>query len=205
MADDRIAVYSKHSCPSGVDAYVGLSRGPSGPQLAEKLGKLCPAHLIVDLNRAECSLPAEAEAEYLFDWLPEAARPIGSPVLVSAPAADLLAVILASVWGKDCLVCLYSRKNASEVLGQVRLALRGGVAGDGPPARMTGLCWPEVLRPLLEQGVPETAELILAGIDVVLVESEDGSGWRAYSRGNFSGILNRLGFAEQSDEEAAPG
>jgi hypothetical protein len=114
---------------------------------------------------------------------------------------DAFALIEAG-WGKDAVVCVFSRRELGELLEHLRKILRGPepAAGDPNKGKLVGFCWPSVVAHVLADQPAETVSGMLAGIDAVLVESAPPHAWRVYSGSGFGKALAKLGFEEVSED-----
>ena len=78
--------------------------------------------------------------------------------------------LIANGWGKDAVVCLFSRVDSTALLDQFRRACR---SQGGRGNAVVGCCWPSVLGPLLSHSMASVVGPLLKGIDAVLVELPD--------------------------------
>ncbi|MDD4267835.1 MAG: FHA domain-containing protein [Pirellulales bacterium] len=160
-------------------------RGTTGQapphQLAALLTAEFPLYLVLDPGRIGQPPPEElSPPEYLFNWYPEESRRLFSQVILSgADPVDLFSWI-EKAWGKDGLVCLFSRQDRRELLAHLRLTA-------GAYAR------PTILAPLLQLAAPEGAEALLAGVDAVLIEGAAPDEWLLIGRESLLPTVEKLG------------
>ncbi len=175
------ATFSVERCKSTVNCYRGSVVEMPPARLAKMLNNTYRTTLI--LNPAKLPPPPSprlSSAEYLLDWLPEEIRRGNSPVLLceDQQLGDLSVVHHA--WGQDTLVAVYSDKDETLPLPQVRRCA-------GVFAR------PSVLRPQLSETVAEQAHDFLLEIEAVLVEDESSEAWLLYSAGDLEPLLQQIG------------
>ncbi len=171
-----------------------MLRGTTGQvrpqQLAALLNKEFPLYLVVDPGRIGQPLPEELSApEYLFNWYPEESRKMFSQVILSdADPVDLFSWI-EKAWGKDGLVCLFSRKDRLELLTHLRLTA-------GAYAR------PTILAPLLQLAAPEGARTLFAGIEAVLMEGAAQDEWVLIGQESLLPAVEKLGLQRAAQRRA---
>ncbi len=171
-----------------------MLRGTTGQvrpqQLAALLNKEFPLYLVVDPGRIGQPLPEELSApEYLFNWFPAESRKMFSQVILSdADPVDLFSWI-EKAWGKDGLVCLFSRNDRLDLLAHLRRTA-------GAYAR------PTILTPHLQLAAPEGARTLFAGIDAVLMEGAARDEWVLIGQESLLPVVEKLGFKKLSERRA---
>ena len=146
-AQQRLNVpYTIENCNSGLTLYCGTVADLSPTKLALVMRLIYPLHLIVDLNRLGMPLPEGlGEPQYLFGWLDPVAASGASPVFISPLAEnDAWRPLLDEGWGKDAVVCLFSKTPSADLLTHLRESCKARASG---ATGIFGYCWPGVLAP----------------------------------------------------------
>lgn len=189
--------YSSEVCPTGMTRFTCEGPAPDPMKLVGRIAKLCPVYLIVDAAAAGAEVTPEMEPAYLFDWLPEVAQEINSPVVLRCtPAQPETLKVVKQAWGKGALVCLYAKQPAKDVLSHLRQTVRHTGNPDAAPRSILGICWPDSLAALLTNGSQGWVDGLFGVFDVALMEMPDGKAWQAFSRPEFRNILDKLGFEQ---------
>lgn len=193
--------FTTERCESGLCLCRGSVEQVSPGELATTLCSVLPVYLIVDFHKLGGPRPAELSApNYLFAWLEPQAADLVSPVVVSQDEYLNWPTLIDEGWGNDGVVCLFSRKEKTQLLEHLRQALHKGPNGE-PIRAVIGYCWPAVLSPLLSYSRPQFVERLLAGIDAVLIEMPDlPESWQLFGGPQVAKILAQLGFREQPSE-----
>jgi len=185
--------YVQLDCPSGLTLFRGAEAKFQASAIAKALGLVVPAHLVVDSGRLGCPLPAcLPEPQHLFDWLAPSLL-AASPVIVGPVADDRGFAIVDQGWGKNALVCIYSRCEQAELLAHLRELAgganrhRGAIEGDIP-----GPFWPCILATVLSNGSRHFADKVFARIEAVFQEVHSGQRWGIFARREFAQILQSV-------------
>lgn len=188
------AHYTRERCDSGLTLYRGRVDELHPADLAVQLADPLPVHLVVNFALLGCPPPEELAArDYLFDWLEPAVRNVASPLVLGQGDFIGWPDLLRAGWGKDAIVCLFSRMEKRSVLDHLRSACRQRDRGEGGAA-IVGLSWPSVLAPLLAMSSPQAAQTLMAGIEAVLVELPDlPETWQLYGGPDLGQTLDRSG------------
>lgn len=185
----------------------GDAEAPSPVQIAHLLTKIAPLYMSCDFHFTALEKPPELkEPEYLFDWLPPDARPDASPVVLDKNDPAELYQVLEANWGKGGVVCYYSSRDKQAVLSHLRGVLQGRKKPDGGVARnsMSGVCWPGVLRPVLENAMPGSQDFFLSHFELLFMEGEEPNQWVLFAQPSLEAKLQKIGFAKLPDEDPAP-
>lgn len=197
------ARFQRTKCLSGLNCFTGIEP-PVVParSLAFALAKLRPLYLVATPGRLGIPLREGIADGYLFDWLePEVARGV-SPIAFPAeqsPFQDAdTGMIIDGGWGKDALICLFSKSPWESVLQHLRLLMKGKELPDVEPlpGQASGICWPRVASQLLSLRPPEVAKFTMSGIDAVLMEGLKPNSWQVFSGSGFGKALEELGINE---------
>ena len=196
----RKVPFTAETCPSALTLCSGRMADAPLSDVAVRLSRLYPIHLIIDFTRLGMEPPPElAPPQYLFDWLKPAAIPRISPVLVSPLELPTWPDIVERGSGKDAVVCLYTRLEKDGLLEHLRGSCKG------PPGHgnaVLGCCWPNVLGPLLTNSTTGFVGQLLSGIDAVLIESPGRAGsWQIYGNGRILDDLAQVGLVRQTSAE----
>jgi hypothetical protein len=142
--------------------------------------------------------PAELpSASYLFDWFPPNVAALVSPEIVAQEDLLTWPSLIEEGWGKDAVVCLFSKQNKAAMVEHLLRSVRGKTRADGSLESMIGYCWPSVLAPLLLHFTREFVSQLLSGIEAVLVELPDlPDTWQVFGGGQVASLLQQFGFAE---------
>lgn len=194
---DPVGTYTAEPCRSGLVRYAAQQEHPDAAQILEKLKSLLPAYAIVDFRKIGLPAPESlANPDYLFYWLPEEVIKTGSPRIIAESDADQFVEIVRQGWGKDGVVCLFSRSDRDALVRHLQDAT-GYRADDQGGSGMLGYCWPGVLDLLLAHQSADATSSLLGGIEAVLLESsESPGGWNLYAAAAFEDTLQSLGFAK---------
>jgi hypothetical protein len=163
-----------------------------------------PVYLIVDFRNLGSPPPEQiVTPQYLFDWLDPVAAPLASPVVVGQD--DLLdwPNLIRQAWGKDAVICLFSRQEKPALLEHLRRSLRAKPKREDMSGGMLGFCWPSVMAMLLAHGPPALVRQLLAGIDAVLVELPDlPETWQVYGEAGVADLLAQAGLSREPAEQS---
>jgi hypothetical protein len=191
--------YSLEKCESGLTLCRGAVGEIPPAELAIQFCQIYPVYLIVDFRNLGAAPPAELpDPQYLFDWFPADVAARVSPVIVAQQ--DLLGwpSLIEEGWGKDAMVCLFSKQEKTALVEHLRRSVRGKTRPDGSPESMIGYCWPSVLAPLLLHFTREFVGQLLSGIEAVLVELPDlPDTWQVFGGGQVASLLQQSGFVEE--------
>ncbi len=189
--------YTTANCDSGLSLYRGSLADLIPAKLALVMRLMYPLHLIVDLHRLGKPFPEQlGEPQYLFGWLSPAAAAVASPVLIS-PAADNNAwkPLIEEGWGKDAVVCLFSKTPSADLFAHVRDSCKPRTNG---AAGMLGYCWPGVLAPVLHYSSAKQVSRFMSGIEAVMVEIQDQpDSWNMFGDPMLAQTMNTFGFCPQ--------
>jgi pSer/pThr/pTyr-binding forkhead associated (FHA) protein len=158
------------------------------------------------LDRSRVALPLAEDFPFassiLFDWLPESEGAL-MPLLVDRRDTDW-SIAIEEGWGSDAIVVLVSSLSKDKLLEKMRNQLAPGAEELSPPARISGTCWPSVLKSMLETDPNGFVKGFMEGLEAVFVEdSGDASKWHLYGGGRTLEICKRIGvkLTERSTEE----
>ena len=140
---------------------------------------------------------------YLFDWLPEPSAELVSPLLVGQDDLLTWPVLIGEGWGKDAVICLFSRQDKAALAEHLHRSLRAKPQRDDMSGGMLGYCWPSVMSMLLGHSPASMARPLLAGIDAVLVELPDlPETWQLFGEAGVVNLLTQAGLRRQTEEVA---
>jgi hypothetical protein len=198
------ATFTVEKCNSGLTLCRGSNDQIPPADLAVLLCQSCPAYLIVDFHKLGSPPPEDLAARnYLFDWLPLPSAEIVSPLLVGQDDLLTWPVLIAQGWGKDAVICLFSRQEKPALLEHLHRALRAKPEREDMSGGMLGYCWPSVMSMLLGHGPPSMIRPLLAGIDAVLVELPDlPETWQLFGDAGVAHLLVQAGLTQRSAEHA---
>ena len=221
----RGATYTVETCDTGLTLCRGEVERIGPRDLAVRLGSVLPAYLIVDYNKLGVRPAAEEtseeqsnpeqdsderpQADYLFDWLPDAAQCMASPVVLAAGESPDWPELIENGWGNDAVVCLFSNQKKAALLDQLRHVCRGKDTGNKAAkdstspsgGSMVGFCWPSVMAPILAHYKVDFVRHLLTDIDAVLVELPDlPITWQLYGNAELPGMLDALGLVREENE-----
>jgi pSer/pThr/pTyr-binding forkhead associated (FHA) protein len=200
--------YVEQPCYSGLTSLRGAGQPANPVAIAQRLAKAFPLFLLVDFNRLGNPLPPDlAEPDFLFDWLPPQIMAQASPVLLSAKETTQWESVMHDGWGKDGLVCLYTRQKKAELLDRLRSAARRKAADaeDAQQDAVVALAWPRIMAMLLANSPPESFDSLLSGIDAVLLEVDSAESWQVFGHDDLAQTLDRLGLVRHAGQDADPG
>lgn len=191
-ASPRVS-YTMETCDSGLVLCRGELDEIRPADLATRLGRSLPAHLVVDFHHLGKAPPeALSVRNPLFDWLDADAAQAASPLVISQDEFADWAALVEQGWGSNAVVCFFSRQEKGSLLSHLRKACYMRSAGT---EGLLGWCWPNVLSLLLSQGAATIVQRLMAGIDAVLVEFPDlPQTWQLFGPAALPETLDRLGF-----------
>lgn len=194
---DRLGTYSTEPCRSGLVRYAGQQEHPDPAEMLARLVSWQPAYAIVDFRKIGTPVPADlTDSDPLFYWLPPESVKTGSPLIVAAADTEQFAELVQQGWGKDGIVCWFSRVDRDPFVRHLQDAT-GYRADAQDVGGMLGYCWPGVLNLLLAYQPPDATAALMKGIDAVLVEAPDSpAGWNLYARESFGAVLQKLGLVQ---------
>ncbi len=196
--------YTVERCDSGLTLCRGANDQVAPADLALLLCQSLPVYLIVDFRNLGSPPPEQlVTPQYLFDWLDPLAAPLASPVVVGQD--DLLdwPKLIREAWGKDAVICLFSRQEKQALLEHLQRSLRAKPKRDDMSGGMLGFCWPSVMAMLLAHGPPALVRQLLAGIDAVLVELPDlPETWQVYGEAGVADLLAQAGLSREPAEHS---
>lgn len=184
------ATYVAQPCASGLHRYEGSVKQLPPSRLAQLLTKHFQPLLILHPNKVTDALRGQLDdVEYLFDWLPESARHQASPYLITSAELMARVALFDEAWGKDALIAVYSEPEAELPRESLRRAA-GAFAS------------PNVLRPQLTLADADFVRGVVAGIDVILVESESPESWLLYATEDLAPLLAANGLVRSEPTTA---
>ncbi|MBX3421515.1 MAG: FHA domain-containing protein [Pirellulaceae bacterium] len=132
------------------------------------------AYLLLDLMRMDLELPEEQfQHPYsLFDWLPAPASR-KTPCLFDLRACNDWRLAVDEAWGSDALMVVSSTKSKVELLASLQELLRGRSGQRSDAEGIQGICWPSVLRSMIEVNAHGFAERYFEVVDAVWMEGSD--------------------------------
>jgi hypothetical protein len=198
------ASFTVEKCDSGLTLCRGTGDQILPADLAVLLCQTCPAYLIVDFRNLGSPPPEDLAARnYLFDWLPPPSAEIISPLLIGQDDLLTWPMLIAQGWGKDAVICLFSRQEKPALLEHLHRSLRAKPQREDMSGGMLGYCWPSVMSMLLGHSPPSMIRPLLAGIDAVLVELPDlPETWQLYGEAGVAQLLVQAGLTQKSAEHA---
>lgn len=194
---NRPAAYAAEPCSSGLVRYTAVQPQPGLAEMLAHLAASRPAYAIVDFRKIGLPVPENlGDSDCLFYWLPAEVIKTGSPRIVPADDAEQFPEIVERGWGKDGVVCLFSKAPRDELVRHLQDAT-GYRANDQGGGGMLGYCWPGVLNLLLAHQPAEATKSLMEGIDAVLVEAPDSpAGWNLYAGADFEKTLQSFGLTK---------
>jgi pSer/pThr/pTyr-binding forkhead associated (FHA) protein len=190
-------LYVQKQCFSGLTTCYGYGEDQDPVAVIERLTQAHPLYLAVDFHKLALPLPADLDRpDYLFDWLPQQAQIVTSPVLVSLDDVAEGYSLVKEGWGKDGLVCVYSQQSKPQLLDHLRSVVRFQAPDTNDPASDAALafCWPRIISMMLAHGSTEFVEQIMAGIEAVLLEGDSPESWQLFRTKGLESTLDKWGF-----------
>jgi len=198
------ATFTVEKCDSGLTLCRGSNDQIQPADLAVLLCQSCPAYLIVDFRNLGSPPPEElVSRNYLFDWLEPPAAAVASPLLVGQDDLLTWPVLIGQGWGKDAVICLFSKQEKPALLEHLHRSLRAKPQREDMSGGMLGYCWPSVMSMLLAHSPPAMVRQLLSGIDAVLVELPDlPETWQLYGEARVADLLAEVGFSRKAAEHS---
>lgn len=197
--------YHGEALASGLYRFEPTGAVIAPADLASRIEEHHPLLLIAHLGALGVEPPqSDIELAYICDWYPAERLAELSPVLLGCDDPLDRFDLIAKGWGKNALVCLFTRSPKETLLSHLRGVVRGQERAEVPPpeGQMTGFCWPALLAGLLEFGDPQTVDFWFTGVAAVLLEAAPPVGWQVYSRAGFHEVLEHMGFREEMPRTA---
>ena len=137
-------------------------------QLLAKTGEV---YLLLDPSRFEldATSPEPEVSDQLFEWL-EPVAALTTPRLITLRSWSGWKSAVEEAWGSDALMVLTTQRSQDELLIHLRRLLRGTATAGNSPNAIQGVCWPSVLRSLLEVEFTGFAKQYFEHIDSVWME-----------------------------------
>ena len=111
-------------------------------------------------------------------------------------------------WGKDGIVCVFSKMPAEDVLAQLRSLCRAKEHGHDDGQTVFGYCWPSILGFLLMNFSKEFLGRLMTGVEAILVEFPDfPESWQLFGNEQIKDVLRGFGLKPQRnalDAETEP-
>lgn len=180
---DGIPEAKRQKVHTGLPSWASESETPPPASIAWMLAQDCPMYLLADFAKASVPYPHQVEQrEYLFNWADDEVLASFSPVVLGPDDPVDPYEIIDELWGKDCVVCVFSKLDRQQLVTQLRSSVRGddGLSREVPKA-LTGTCWPEALRSMLSTAPPRLTKPLLDGNQICLVEGEPPFRWQVFS------------------------
>ena len=180
---DGLPDVKRQKVHTGLPSWVSESDTPAPASIAWMIAQNCPMYLLADFAKASVPFPHQLEQrEYLFNWADDEVLASFSPLVLGPDDSVDPYEIIDALWGKDCVVCVFSKLERQQLVTQLRSSIRGddGLSREVPKA-LTGTCWPEALRSMLSTAPPRLTAPLLEGNQIYLVEGEPPSCWQAFS------------------------
>ena len=199
--------YKLTECMSEMALFSGSAPDPTPMQIAHLLTKYSAGYFIVDFNVLALEVPKELEKpEYLFNWLPEESIAELSPIVLTKDSPVDRYKIMETAWGNNAFVAFFSSREQSKVLEHLRGIIQGKKSETGrvPRNSLVGLCWPAVLRTLLQHSLPGANDYLFSQLDLALMEGDEPEEWRLFAKLGAEVKLKKIGFARLQEEEAQP-
>jgi hypothetical protein len=196
--------FTAENCDSGLTLCRGDIAALPAVEVAVRLSRCYPLSLVVDFKHLGRGRPAELTSpQYILDWLAPSAADAVSPLVI--PQQDIVAwpAIIQEGWGKDAVICLFSKLGRPKLLEHVRdCCRRPGVPGARGHGSIIGYCWPSVLAPVLSYS-KDMACRFMQGIEAVLVELPDlPETWQVYGGKQIVFDLENAGLIREKPQPA---
>lgn len=192
--------YIQQSCESGLLLLQGTGEAAPAP-VARRLSQLSPMYLVADFNRLPVAKLETIEAsDFLFDWMPDEVRADVSPALLAPSDSEDRFALIEQGWGKDALLCIFSKSEKAQLFEHLRSVLRGkkSEADEPPKEQMLGFCWPGVVAQLLAHQPAEPVGYWMSRIDAIFLESKRPPHWQLFSSEAFADGLEKHGFVRET-------
>jgi pSer/pThr/pTyr-binding forkhead associated (FHA) protein len=189
--------YRKDPCHSGLTLFRGLPP-VQAVDVARRCAQLFPLFLVIDCMKT--GIPTDPDgADYLYGWLPSEILAQTSPVIISAKEASKTFDLLEAGWGKDGVICLYSREEEEILRDHLRSMARYYASeSEQADAAVLAFGWPSILAPLLAHGDPGFATAFFARVDAVLMETESPDSWLLFGKSELEQDVVKMGFNQEA-------
>jgi pSer/pThr/pTyr-binding forkhead associated (FHA) protein len=162
-------------------------------------------YLLIDMGQV-AMVDTEGQQETtntLFDWLPFPASQ-ATPRLFDLRNWLAWPSAVEQAWGKDALMVLSTRSSTDDLLAHLRNVLRGGTTDDFEPKAIQGICWPSVLRTLLEVEAVGVAKDYFRVVDALWIEgAKDPLTWEWIGKPIFlDPLCKSMGIRIRNPQEA---
>lgn len=187
---------------SGIQWFRGIGDQPAPMALIRALAGVRPLHVIIAAGKLRPLVEKlNVELVYLHDWVPEFMQPHSSPLVLSGCDPEVLLPVIQDGWGKDGLVCVFSRAETENLVAHLRQATKGTSDPNSHPVekQMFYSSQPAILRQVLRTATPEFAEFVFSEIDALVFESPSPEKWEALSSDGLTAAFADLGILETSE------
>jgi len=179
---------------TGVHPLKGSSQDVA--DLVQHLSEISPLHLIVDFSKIAMTVPEDLElTNFLYDWIPEKLRASFSPAVIDGSTARDWAELLASGWGHNCTLCLFSSLPTEELVEQLRQLTQ---TGEEQEPRREYAC-PDALAGLFSNGPEAFMKGLFDAVDAVLFEDDNVEECCLLASADFHRKLRELGLKGLSE------
>lgn len=194
------ATYTVERCDSGLTLLRGNLSEITPGELAVRLTQFCPVYLVMDFNHLGAPVPEDVRRkDYVFGWLDPAVAAGVSPLVLSQEELPHWPQLVDQGWGKDAVVCLFSRMQKGPLVEHIQAVCRTRQRGGEPGDAVIGGCWPSVLSAMLAHSPAATVQSLLAGIEAVLVELPDlPETWQVFGPAELRQRFDRAGLVARS-------
>lgn len=194
------ATYTVERCDSGLTLLRGNLSEITPGELAVRLTQFCPVYLLMDFSHLGAPVPEDVpRKDYVFGWLDPAVAAGVSPLVLSQEELPHWPQLVDQGWGKDAVVCLFSRMQKGPLVEHIQAVCRTRQRGGEPGDAVIGCCWPSVLSAMLAHSPAATVQSLLAGIEAVLVELPDlPETWQVFGPAELRQRLDRAGLVARS-------
>lgn len=194
------ATYTVERCDSGLTLLRGSLGEITPGELAVRLAQFCPVYLLLDFHHLGTPVPEDLRRrDYVFGWLDPPVAAGVSPLVVSQEELPHWPQLVDQAWGKDAVVCLFSRMQKGPLLEHVQAACRSRQRGGEPGDAVMGYCWPSVLSATLAHSPAAVVQSLLAGIEAVLVELPDlPETWQVFGPAELRHYFDRAGLVARA-------
>ena len=186
--------FNRKKCHSGMVLLEGVNTNVSPSSVAWALAQSIPLYLIADFARLQMPLPEQLEKPtFLFNWMDDDVLPHCSPTIFSPEDPVDPFEIIDEFWGKDAMLCLFSKMDKNRMATHLRAALR---RDDGKstsvPNGILGYCWPEAGRAVLASAPTKMLTPLTKDVEAFLVEGEEPEQWQVYCDADNVGAIKRV-------------
>ena len=201
QASSKMELQAKQ-CVSGLWHVQQTTTDFPAKLIVDLLVQKMSAAFIIDAGRTGIELRQDDhEPGFLMANLPPEVAVHVSPRLMQPISPEEFDLWMNDGWGQDGMIALISHVEIEPMLLHLRSKMNTSADDSDGRKGIVGLCWPSVLRSVLENGKPAFAKEVIEPMEAIIVDSEDGpGGWMMLGDQRMLELLANCNLAFSLDE-----